>query len=151
MTAHGLLEYLARCNVVLIPDGAMLRYSAPRGVLTTALRQEILRRKGEILAILSVTPSVIPSALSHAAFSAKAEIAWPAECLECEQRIGQKHARLFPLLGRPVDTPIGTGILEQVFQSRAAVLINDHLKFVHPDYVRPTDGRREPNSKGGGG
>ncbi len=44
-----------------------------------------------------------------------------AAAADLEARFGQPHARLFPLLGRRVSTPAGTGTLLQVFAQRCAV------------------------------
>ena len=52
MTATELLVHLRELGVRLRADGAGLHCSAPEGVLTATLRDEISRRKAEILALL---------------------------------------------------------------------------------------------------
>lgn len=42
-----------------------------------------------------------------------------------ERRFGQSHARLFPWLGRRVQTPDGPGVLIQVFAGRACLDLGD--------------------------
>ena len=44
---------------------------------------------------------------------------------DCERRFGQPHARLFPYLGRRVQTPAGKGTLLQVFAHRVTVDCGD--------------------------
>ncbi len=46
---------------------------------------------------------------------------WSQECLESEERFGQRVARLYPLLGveNGVRTPEGIGTLLQAFSSEA--------------------------------
>ncbi len=44
---------------------------------------------------------------------------------DCERRFGQPHARLFPFLGRRVQTPAGQGRLIQIFTERVAVDCGD--------------------------
>jgi hypothetical protein len=46
---------------------------------------------------------------------------WPKECLESARRFGQADALLYPLLGRPVRTPQGVEVLEQVLGGFAVV------------------------------
>ena len=65
---------------------------------------------------------------------------WPAECLEAEQRFGQRSARLFPLLGRVVSTPQGRGRLIQVLGETAAVILDSEPEcavFVRVEEVTP--------------
>lgn len=49
--------------------------------------------------------------------ASKARAAWPAACLESEERFGRPAARLYPLLGveNGVKTPLGPGTLLQAF------------------------------------
>lgn len=65
---------------------------------------------------------------------------WPRESLEAEWRFGQRHARLFPFLGRKVRTPGGPGTLIQVFANRVTVLLDSELgrcTWFHPNDVEP--------------
>ena len=73
---------------------------------------------------------------------------WPAESLDAEERFGAPHAKLFPFLERRVRTPEGCGILLQVFQDRAAVLLDSERKkkktlqklyFCAPERIDPLD------------
>jgi acetylornithine/succinyldiaminopimelate/putrescine aminotransferase/predicted amino acid dehydrogenase len=50
------LASLRKQGVELWTDGDQLRYSAPKGVLTPALRSELLERKGELLTVLRSKP-----------------------------------------------------------------------------------------------
>jgi hypothetical protein len=52
---------------------------------------------------------------------------WPPESHEATRRFGQPHARLFPLIGRKVRTPVGPGTLIQVFADRVTVLLETDL------------------------
>ena len=64
---------------------------------------------------------------------------WPAACLAAERRFGRPEARLYPLLGRTVRTPAGTGTLVQVFAQAAAVVLDadpSRLRRLPPDTVR---------------
>jgi len=45
-----------------------------------------------------------------------------------DNRFGQPHADLFPLLGRKVRTPKGPGTLLQVFADRTTVLLDADLE-----------------------
>lgn len=62
---------------------------------------------------------------------------WPPECLASERLYGVRSARLYPLLGRRVTTPAGTGVLLQVFSSRVAVLVDGAVLHFKPEEVRP--------------
>lgn len=53
--------------------------------------------------------------------SLKATYSWPPESLDSERRFDHPAARLYPLIGKRVRTPFGTGMLHQVFADRAAV------------------------------
>jgi len=50
---EGLLSHLRHLNIKIWAEGDHLRYSAPKDVLTPALRAEIVERKTEILAFLA--------------------------------------------------------------------------------------------------
>lgn len=52
MTGYEFLSYLHSLGVELTIDGDQLRYSAPEGVLTPALRAELVARKTEMIALL---------------------------------------------------------------------------------------------------
>jgi hypothetical protein len=52
MTTDRFLSYLRSLDIRLWSDGDRLRYSAPNGVLTPALRAELAERKSELLAFM---------------------------------------------------------------------------------------------------
>jgi hypothetical protein len=138
MNAAKLISELRQQGIEVSAENNMLRCRAPKGVLTPEICKSLAEYKERILTILREKQdqdSAIPEAQVDLRSSSEADQSWPAECLECEKRIGQKHARLFPLLGRRVSTSVGSGTLWQVFQQRAAVLIADNLIFIHPDKV----------------
>jgi hypothetical protein len=62
---------------------------------------------------------------------------WPTGCLASRAKFSQPHAHLFPLLGKRVLTPMGTGKLEQVFARECAVKLDGEggLVRVPPDEV----------------
>jgi hypothetical protein len=62
---------------------------------------------------------------------------WPAAAMEYGQRFGERHARLFPLLGRKVWTPQGSGTLIQVFANSVTVLLDSELSRC--SFFAPTD------------
>src|SRR5438876_4549593 len=66
MTVAALLAYLREYEVELWAEGDRLRYSAPKGVLTPALRAALIEQKTEIIEILrqaNVTTRPAPPAL----------------------------------------------------------------------------------------
>ncbi len=52
MTVASLLDKLDLLGVQLWAEGGRLRYRAPKGVLTADLREEMLKRRAELLAVL---------------------------------------------------------------------------------------------------
>jgi amino acid adenylation domain-containing protein len=70
MSIAELLDYLQTLDVELWIEGGRLRYSAPKGALTPALRASLTERKGEILAFLQAhatdfsPPPLLPVARS---------------------------------------------------------------------------------------
>jgi hypothetical protein len=55
MNVHELLDDLAQRGITLVAEGAVLRYRAPRGALTTDLCSEVSARKAELLAALGTS------------------------------------------------------------------------------------------------
>ena len=53
MTATETLAELHQCCVMLEPNGDRLRYSGPKGALTSELREAIAENRTEIIAVLS--------------------------------------------------------------------------------------------------
>ncbi len=120
MNAPELISQLEARGASMQVLGDRLRIR-PKSALTTELISELRERKAEILQFLSSS-------------------GWPAECLESEQRFRQPHARLFPLLDKSVETPLGAGRLVQVFADRAAVVLHhdqESLTFLLPEEVHP--------------
>ena len=103
MNAAALLAEVHRLGIILEPRGDRLHVEAPRGVLTGEIIEQLRRSKEGVLTLLE---------------------GWPSECLDAEQRFGQRSARLFPLLGRAVSTPQGRGRLLQVLGSTAAIILD---------------------------
>jgi hypothetical protein len=59
---------------------------------------------------------------------------------DTQQPFGQPHAKLFPYIGRKVQTPGGPGTLLQVFAERVTVLLDSELSlcaFFQPGQVEP--------------
>jgi len=56
MTAADLLVELSARRVVLIPDGELLRYRAPRGALSPDLIEEVKAHKPDLLHMLAEAP-----------------------------------------------------------------------------------------------
>ncbi len=68
---------------------------------------------------------------------------WSQECLESEERFGQRVARLYPLLGveNGVRTPQGIGTLLQAFSTGCQVLLmktRATAKDLNGKFYRPT-------------
>lgn len=128
MTPATLVLELTRRGVRLAPEGGRLRYEAPPGALTVDLLAALREHKAAILELL----------------------AWPAECWQSEALYGQPHARLFPLIGRPVWTPQGAGRLVQVFSNRAAVVLDCQpglVAFLDPGAIRPGQAQGLPGQE----
>lgn len=124
MNAMQILTELKSRGILLEPRGDRLRVDAPRGSLSDELRQALVEHKGEILAWLRGDDGVL----------------WPQESRDCVRRFGHPHARLYPFLGRTVETSQGSGRLVQVFSDRAAVVLDgdpSHLTFLLPAEIRP--------------
>jgi len=123
MTAAEVLQALADagCTVSLQADDRIL----VKGPLTDELRRGIRENKVALLALLMWAEPA----------------AWPAECLEAEERFASRHARLFPLIGQEVNTVYGRGRLWQVFKEGAGVILGDEgwarVVFVDPQEVYP--------------
>ncbi|MFQ6030615.1 MAG: hypothetical protein ACE5Q6_24350, partial [Dehalococcoidia bacterium] len=60
MTTHDFLTQLRRRGVELRVEGDNLRISAPKGVMTTELQEELAQRKAEMLDLLARSESEVP-------------------------------------------------------------------------------------------
>ena len=102
-------------------DDEGLKVIVPNGLLTPDLRKQLRQHKSEILAFL----------------------ARQSEGEALERRFGHKAARLYPFLGKTVQTPEGGGRLCQVFAVQVGVVLEDspeRVTFFMPDEVRPCPG-----------
>lgn len=115
MSLAAVRELLARAKdehgVRVEPRGELLSLSAPRKP-PEALLAELRAHKTELLRLLAER--------------------------DYERRFRQPHARLFALLGRIVDTPLGPGPLVQVAAERCAVVVRGRAVFVLTGDVGPT-------------
>ena len=73
------------------------------------------------------------------------KVPWPEACLESQRRFGERHARLFPLIKKKVQTPVGSGILFSVLSSPNDVIAgvvldgaSDRVTFIKVDKITPT-------------
>ena len=130
LTLNTLLEDLRAKGVNLRIEEERILVRAPRNIVTQEIRDALTRRRSEILELLTL------------------QAGWPGECLQSEQRFGSWHARLFPLIGKAVDTPQGPGKLFNVLSSsagaRAGVILD-----ITPGRVTLMDARMvKPDRRG---
>jgi hypothetical protein len=119
---------------LILTDDGRVSYSVPANPNAPALL-EVLRQHRDRLV----------EYLRNRAGAAQIERAqdgspWLDGPLQVERRFLQPHAKLFPLLGRKVRTPEGSGTLLQVFADRVTVLLDRDLKkcsFFSPAEVQP--------------
>lgn len=100
MSAEELLTEIASLGIELRADGDLLLYR-PVEAVSVELLSRLRTHKDEIIDRLT----------------------WPEECLAAEQEHGRPLARLYPLLGRPVSTPLGQGRLVAVLPEQAFVIL----------------------------
>ena len=118
MSVETFLERLRNQGVVLSSQGDRLNVDAPQGVMTPDLLDMLRKRKAEIIALLCS--------------QAKGDA--------LERRFGHKAARLYPYLGRMVQTPKGGGRLCQVFTVRVGVVREaspEQVTNFEPNEIRP--------------
>jgi hypothetical protein len=152
MNSISLVSGLRRLGIDISASTDKIHCHAPKGVVTPKIHMLLIEHREAILAVLRAEQmhgSAIPESQVDLRSSSESDHSWPTECLECEKKMGQEYARLFPLLGKMISTSIGTGILWQVFENRAAILVADRLIFVCPDQVYPPNERTDPISTGG--
>lgn len=107
------------------------------GVAVTLDRHELVLRPKSRL-----TPELVESLRAH-----KAELldlvelqSWPEASREAVRLYRAPYARLYPFLGRTIQTPRGPGRLLQVFPERATVVLDDYperASFFLPSELRP--------------
>jgi len=131
-------DFIADLNALDIrlgTNGNGLSIDAPEGALTPQLKNELTKRKLEILQFLRPP--------SEKTFST--DDGWPQECLDSEGCYRQPHSRLFPLVGKMVNTPFGKGMLLQVFEKQARVVLvgDDKSTAVDPGSILPSSTHSE--------
>ena len=116
VSAAELLIQLEDLGIAIQADDSLLRLK-PKSKITPELIEGLCQHKADLLELL----------------------AWPRECLECERRFGQPHARLFPLIDRMVMTPSGRGRLIQVFADRVVVVLKTggQAEYLLPQEIAP--------------
>ena len=102
MTAETLLADLETRGANLTVVGDVIRIEAPRGTVGPELLATVRQHKPELIELLT----------------------WPAECLAAERKHGHPLARLYPLVGRTVQTPLGPARLVAALPERAVVIPN---------------------------
>jgi hypothetical protein len=110
-------------------DALITKIRANRMAIAEVLRFQLAPR------LEAAMPKVSPEA------APPLKVADPAtqERMKASQRqFGKIHARLFPLIGRQIWTPLGTGKLLSVFHDRCEVLLDSAEQTVR---VRPSDVR----------
>lgn len=120
MKAEELLAEVEALGVVvtLDPPDLVLR---PKSRLTPQLVDQIRAHKPELLDLVELR-------------------SWPQASRDAVRRFGQSCARLYPFIGREVQTPLGRGRLLQVFHERATVVLDvepSRASFFLPSEVRP--------------
>jgi TubC N-terminal docking domain len=103
MQAAELLNELKARGVVLEVRGDRIRVG-PRDSVPPEILADLRAHKSELMDLLT----------------------WPAECLEAEREHGHISARLYPLLGRPVSTPVGPALLVAALPERAVAIPDRH-------------------------
>jgi hypothetical protein len=104
VTAAELITQAEALGLRLIADGDRLGVR-PKERLTSDLVEVLRAHKPELIELLTLD-------------------AWPQESRDAVQRFGVVHARLYPLLGQKVSTPMGRGSLVQVFGSHSSVVLD---------------------------
>ncbi len=119
MRAIEILTELKARGVTLQPMGDRLRVG-PRERVPDQLVAELRTHKSELIDLLT----------------------WPKECVAAERKFGRRIARLFPLVGRQVSTPLGDGRLIAALPERALVILDrqpDRLTVLLPAEVGPPE------------
>jgi TubC N-terminal docking domain len=133
MTAAELLASLRRRGVEFVAVGDKVRWRPKAGV-TTEEHGMIVSHKAEVIEILSASNQGQSPPAQPDHWHRWDAVVWPPACLEAERLFGQRHARLFPLLGHKykppgrVHTTLGPGFLLAVSAVRTQVALQDDPK-----------------------
>lgn len=127
MNPNAILNELTERMVTIWPaeDRLCLR---PAENVPPELVAEIRQHKGELLSILSLE-------------------GWPPECQEAVRTFRHAHARLFPLLGKRVQTPRGPGQLIDAKRPHAGVVLDQdpgRATYFFWDEIKPLSRPVEP-------
>lgn len=117
MRAIEILTELKARGVLLQARGDRLRVG-PRERVPAQLVAELRTHKSELIDLLT----------------------WPEECLVAERELGLRIARLYPLVGEQVSTPMGHGRLIAALPERTLVILDcqsDQLTALLPSEVGP--------------
>ena len=102
MTGSDVLVGLKNCGVVLEPQGTNLHYRAPKGVLTSELRQALVEHKSEVLALLkqardyAATACICPAPIGGTGPDRCGVCELPLICPRCDRCRGCKLRLRFP-------------------------------------------------------
>lgn len=119
--AEAILAELEALSIQVGTDGQVLDLVGPRGALTAELAEEIRSQKRDLLELVELQR-------------------WPAESRDAVRRFGKPCARLYPFVGREIQTPDGPGRLLQVLAERVTVVLDaepSRARFFLPSEVRP--------------
>jgi hypothetical protein len=89
--------------------------------------------------IRQAKPAIL-EALQNRTATTSHEDAWPPASQDADRRFGQPHAKLFPFIGRKVQTPAGPGTLLQLFSKRVTVVLDSEMSkcsFFPPAEIQP--------------
>ena len=124
MNAAQLLVEFSERGIGIWPDGDVLRLK-PKSKLDERLLEEVRTHKPELLFLLNSE--------------------WSQESLDYAKRFQNAAARLYPLLGKTVDTSRGRGQLLQVLGRAAAVALEgrDDVTYLPWQKVFPLNSGRK--------
>jgi len=128
MTTVRFLKHLHRQDVELWVEGERLRFSAPEGALTPALRAELVERKPEVIAFLSQTTAGTSAgipAIEPLSRSGPPRLSFAQERLWFFDQYQPRSTAYNIAQGVRLEMPIRPAVVEQVFNEivrRHAVL-----------------------------
>lgn len=125
--AETLLAQLGVLGVQVEANGNNLCIDAPQGAITPDILELLKDCKDDILTVISV---------------------WSPYCLQVGRRFGHYHTRLYPLIGKRVMTPKGSGKLWRVFADSIGVRL-DSIRgqvtyFDGPEQIYPLGSQVAP-------